>query len=123
MFVSVSSFTRLIYQKWYFFIPIVVLQDGQFYTSDPTPARWFHIVLNYIGPNDGEGIRIYYNGVKVASDTTKGARSRSAGDGRIVVGRGLTNKDKDYASVQVDELLFFNCQLSSADSSALATAT
>ena len=66
------------------------------------------MVLNYLGPGDGEGIRIYYDGSEVASDTTKTARSRSAGDGRIVVGRWYIDRDENYASVEIDELIFFN---------------
>ena len=79
----------------------------------PRPTGWTHIVLNYRGPNDGEGIRIYYDGTEVASNTTEGLGSRSAGDGRIVVGRVHTNHDERYASVQVDELIYFNAALTS----------
>ena len=65
-------------------------------------------MLNYLGPNDGEGVAIYYDGREVANETLKLSNSNSAGDGRIVVGRRLTNQDISYASVQVDELIFFN---------------
>ena len=27
--------------------------------------EWTHVLVNYIGPSDGEGIRIYYNGTQV----------------------------------------------------------
>ena len=72
-------------------------------------------MLNYIGPNDGEGIRIYYNGVQVTSDTAKTARSHSAGDGRIVAGRRRTDIDAYYASMQIDELIYFDAALTSDD--------
>ena len=49
----------------------VWLTDGYFYTSNPTPTGWFHIVLNYIGPNNSQGIRMFINGAEVASKTTK----------------------------------------------------
>ena len=52
-----------------------------------------HIVLNYIGPNNGQGIRIYHDGLQVGSDDTK------------TVG---TEDDSIYASVDMDELLFFS---------------
>ena len=89
----------------------------------PTPTGWTHIVMNYIGPNNGEGIRTYYNGTEVGNDPTKTALSRSAGDGRIVVGREYTDRDGAYASVMVDELLFFNRHLLSDEITSLATAT
>ena len=39
----------------------------------PKPTGWFHIVLNYIGPNN-EGIRIYYNGTEVVKWHNQGYR-------------------------------------------------
>ena len=64
---------------------------------------------------DGEGIWIYYNGAEVANGTTKHPRSYSAGDGRIVVGRSYTDEDKWHASMQIDELIFFNKAFSTTD--------
>ena len=51
----------------------------------------------------------------MASDTTKNVQSRSAGDGRIVVGRYFTDMDQWYSSVEVDELVFFNRALTVDD--------
>ena len=104
------------------FSPVVALQDRQFFTYPSRPTGWTHVVLNYIGPNDGEGIRIYYNGEKVKSDTTKLAGSTSAGDGRIGVGKIHIDSDHGYSSVQVDELIFFNHNSTSDEIAALATA-
>ena len=39
----------------------VILPTGHFYDEYNRQTGWFHILLNYIGPNDGEGIRIYYD--------------------------------------------------------------
>ena len=91
------------------------LLDGSFRTSQPKPTGWTHIVLNYIGPNNGEGIRIFKDGTEVDSDTTKATLSLTTGDGRIVVGRRYTNYDNYYASVAVDELIYFNALLTGFD--------
>ena len=91
------------------------LLDRQFLASHSRPTGWTHVVLNYIGPHVGEGIRNYYNGQEVASDTDKERVDRSTGDGRIVVGREYTDGDRDYASVQVDELIYFNAVLTHAE--------
>ena len=72
-------------------------------------------MLNYIGPNDGEGIRMFIDGAEVRSSTTGSARSVSVGDGRIVVGRLYPDLDQEYASVMVDELIYFNAALTSDD--------
>ena len=95
----------------------VWLTDGYFYTSNPTPTGWFHIVLNYIGPNNGEGIRMFINGAEVASKTTKSVSSYtpSSGDGRIIVGRTFTNSYERYTSLQIDELVYFNQDLNTEE--------
>ena len=93
----------------------VFLQNGRFQTYPYKPNGWTHAVLNYIGPSNGEGIRIFYNGAQVASDTSNDGGSHSAGDGRIVVGRYNTGEDGNYASVEVDELIFFNRSLSTLE--------
>ena len=74
-------------------------------------------MLNYIGPNNGEGIKIYYDGQEVDSDTEKVVWHLPGEDGRIVVGRLQTYKDQNgsYASVQVDELIYFNAALTNDD--------
>ena len=76
------------------------------------PTGWTHIVLNYIGPSDGQGIRVY--GMEVLNGITQDA-AHPAGDGRVVVGRRYTDQDTDYASMQIDELIFFNKALSTRD--------
>ena len=68
---------------------MVFLQNGYFLKYHYAPPGWTHIVMNYIGPNNGEGIRIYYNGVEEASVTAKGEGTYLAGDGRIVLGKNL----------------------------------
>ena len=96
------------------------LLDGQFVATSSEPAGWTHIVLNYIGPNDGEGLRIYYNGQEVPTVTFKNEEQYSAGDSRIVVGYRYTDHNQDagdcrYVSVQVDELVYFNVVLTDSD--------
>ena len=62
--------------------------------------------MNFIGPSDG--IQIYNDGVKVTNDASKRPKNYTDGDKNIVIGRRFSDLDKRYASVQVDELLFFN---------------
>ena len=73
--------------------------------------HWFHIVFNIIGPNDGQGFRIYHDG-KIGGNVTRFHRPRStAHDARIVIGRFYTGHNSSYASFDMDELLFFNKSL------------
>ena len=80
-------------------------------------SEWTHIVLNYIGPNDGQGIQIYQDGVLARTQTVKMALMTpyQPGDGRAVLGRKETNQDRDYSSIEMDELLFFNNKLTAEE--------
>ena len=86
-----------------------------FWTCYPKPTGWTHIVFNYIGPNNGQGIRVYIDGTEVDSNTTKDAHLGSVGDGRIIVGRRYTDSNEKYGSVHLDELIYFNAALTSDD--------
>ena len=91
------------------------LPNGYFVESHPRPSGWTYVVLNYIGPNSGEGIRIYMDGSEVGSDTSKRVWSGSTGDGRVVIGRYYTDQDKEYSSVHIDELIYFNNSLTNEE--------
>ena len=76
--------------------------------------------MSYIGPEDGQGIRIYQDGQKVAEDKEKTSSGMVApGDGMIVAGRRLKNDNYLYASFNLDELLFFNSALDAEDVDAI----
>ena len=77
------------------------------------------MVVNYIDPEDGQGIQMFFDQAEVSLGTHKNTFSRSAGDGRIVVGKYYTELDQDYASVMIDELIFFNKTLTNYEIEAL----
>ena len=96
----------------------IFLLDGYFQAAHTRPTGWTHIVLNYIGPSDDEGIRIYYDGAEVANDMTKSvARFNPADGGILVAKRG--DGDSGYTSLELDELIFFNKTLRTADITAM----
>ena len=72
------------------------------------PDGWFHLVLNYIGPADGQGFNIYTDGALLGNGTNKVTLSYTPGDGRLVIGRLFTDRDDAYVSVEVDELTVWN---------------
>ena len=89
------------------------LFGARFFVANQTKlSGWFHLVLNFLGPNDGQGIHIYYNGELKSVKDKPVQHTYAEGDRRIVIGRyysGNNNTKYDrFASVQVDELLFFN---------------
>ena len=76
------------------------------------PTDWTQVVLNYLGPEAGKGIRVYYDGVQTGSDDTERLVTFPPGIGRVALGRLYTDKDDHYPGVDVDELMFFNESLS-----------
>ena len=79
-----------------------------------TPNQWFHVVFNYFGPEpDEKGYTVYHNGDQVTSQFFIENDSRAPQkDAEIVIGRRFTGVDGFYSSLIVDELLFFNRDLS-----------
>ena len=95
------------------------MADGFFrITVDKPFPVWTHVVLNLIGPNDGQGIQVYLDGVHTGTDTVKSpvtGYTLKLGDGKVVMGRRYTGDDRDYASVEIDELVFFNSNIDTAE--------
>ena len=85
--------------------------SGMNATSD-----WTHVVLNYIGPNNGEGIQAYLDGKLAGSDDTITVYPWfvPGGNGVTIIGKKITPGGGMYASFEIDELAFFNVKLSEA---------
>ena len=87
--------------------------------------EWVHEVINYVGPNNGDDFGIYHNGDFIFNVTLFLTFTNQSipSDGRIVIGRTRTNVNFNYASVQVDELLFFNKNLTEQEIMMLSQST
>ena len=90
---------------------MLVLPGVFFVASQQNPIYWHHLVFNYIGTNGTQGIAVYHDGQEVTGSTNGQTLSTTAGPGEVVIGRYLTTWDGGYSSVLVDELLFFNREL------------
>ena len=86
------------------------LPDGSYSAQIPIPfMKWTHVALNYIGPEEGQGMRVYYDGTLTGNVTRKGSSTNPAGEGRIFIGRFFLDLDQfGYGNFDLDELLFFN---------------
>ena len=78
-------------------------------------SGWTHFALNYIRPNNGEGIELFRDGAEAVNSTTREITHRSDPDGRLVVGRYSTDTDNQYTSLEIDELFLFYHVLSSEE--------
>ena len=59
----------------------------------------------------GGGIAVYHDGNRIKSDTTRAGAPKPSGDGIVVVGVRVVDSLPKYASVFVDEVKFYNHQL------------
>ena len=96
------------------------LQDRRLIASVSKPTGWTHLVLNYLGPSDSEGIKVYRDGAE-GPDVTKDDLSCSTGDGRVVIGLASPDADRFYGTFQIDELIFFNETLTPEEIQMLAS--
>ena len=67
--------------------------DAFYHIVIPKSSSWTHFVMNYLGPESYQGVRLYENGELVGNDTFAGLRSTLTGNGRIVVGHFSTDQD------------------------------
>ena len=84
-------------------------------------------MVSFIGPNDGQGLRIYYDGVEARNSRPDRSPSRKSNstiqrnsERGIVIGRFNYKIDQLYASVQVDEMFFFNQALTETEITSLS---
>ena len=98
----------------YYFRSELYLPFGGFSRSRNLPSDddWAQVVINYIGEDKQLGMELYLNGIRQAHDNTSSPPTRTQGNGRIVIGRFLTEEDHSY-TMEIDELLFFNATLTS----------
>ena len=88
---------------------MISLPDGIFVANrNQISSGWFHVVINFVGPSDGEGIVVYYDGAQRAMNQYKQGNTYEAGSGEVVIGK----YNDIYSSLMMDELLFFNRKLS-----------
>ena len=91
------------------------MNNGSFVVSLGTIPGWFHLVVVYLGPNNGQGLVVYINGTNKRRDTLRYEDVHLTGNGELVIGRRCTNLDHSYTSVAVDELTLWNRELSAKE--------
>ena len=87
----------------------VDLHSKRFGKSIPRKSDWTHLVVNYLGPNDGEGIYVYQDGVQTGNNTIpRTTATIPSGYGGVILGKLVRTLDWQYRTVAMDDLLFFN---------------
>ena len=102
------------------FRTLIYVSDGGFFHCGTKPSNdWFHVVINYFGPNNGQGFKTYFDGNLRITDYTKWQHNTSPSNGKIVIGKFFADIDHYYTSMDLDELLFFNHTLTTQEINSL----
>ena len=97
----------------YIFRFIVTLNGSAFqnyYTV--TYNTWVHAGLVFRGVSDGEGTMVYIDGTLEITITERVSSTAGNPSGVLKIGRLFEGSNAKYSSAQVDELMFWNRQLS-----------
>ena len=86
----------------------------------PILDTWMHVALVYRGPN--EEIRLYVNGLPAGEDSTRAPIATAPADGRLKISK-LFEGNGQNSPATIDELLFWNRQLSQAEITAINNLT
>ena len=76
---------------------------------------WVHLVMNYIGPRNGQGFQVFQDGTLAGGTQSRGHFDATPGNGSLVLGKRYVNEDDNYAWIDVDELVFFNRKLTAQE--------
>ena len=71
-------------------------------------------MLNFIR-EEGEKFQVFKDGALVSVHQSENIVGRSPEDGRLVLGRRYTHGDQDYATIDLDDLVFFNRKLTAQE--------
>ena len=83
------------------------------------PSGWFHLALVFHGPEDGEGITMHRNEDHWTSRSLQDSNGFKNTSGTVIIGRLYSDRDSNYGNVMVDELTFWNRQLTEQEVDAL----
>ena len=90
----------------------------------PVLDTWMHVSLVYRGPAEGEGIRLYVDGLPAGDDTSRNPVTTTApADGRLKISKLFEGGNAQKTPTTIDELLFWNRQLSQAEITAIKNLT
>ena len=82
---------------------------------------WFHIVFNFLGLNDDQGIAVYHSGLLSGNPGLTNRYHALMHTGPMALGVAyFLNGEEMFSSLQVDELLFFNSSLTAHEISILS---
>lgn len=92
---------------------------GRKYSTNLSTGQWYHAVMTYDASKASSGIKLYLNGTRV-DNGDYGAGSYTAGRNSSTALRvGSNAQNNTYSNGKIDELAFFNTELSASNVSSI----
>ena len=94
------------------------VKDGYFHRNGfVIPNSWFHVTWVFHGPS--EGFTVHHADREYSGTDSIPYAFRHNSSGTVAIGRRLTMSNSDYGSLTVDELMFWNRELSKEEAQML----
>ena len=69
------------------------VNGGYFLVTFNPIVGWFHLVVGYLGPNNGHGLIAYVNGTEVGRDASRYDEVHPAGNGQLIIDSWYVDSD------------------------------
>ena len=93
----------------------VIVSTVYFHKELDVPSGWFHFTIVFHGPEHGQGFTVYGNTDSLTSTTLVNKTYISNSSGVVILGKLYEERDRHFGSLVVDELTFWNRQLSESE--------
>ena len=88
---------------------------GRKYTTNLSGGQWYHAVVTYDGSKASSGIKLYLDGSRVDDADYAGGTYTAAVNTSEEIRVSALHRNNTYSGGKVDELSFFNTELSASD--------
>ena len=92
---------------------------GRKYTTNLSSGQWYHAVVTYDGSKASSGIKLYLDGSRVDDADYAGGTHTASNNTSTEVRVSSLQINNTYSGGKVDELSFFNTELSASDVTAI----
>ena len=95
----------------------MAIGTGYFHTGLDVPSGWFHLALVFHGPENGQGFTLYVDNTSLTDSKMYVTNNDSTrySSGAVILGKSVVDRNNNYGSLSVDELTFWNRQLSETE--------
>ena len=92
---------------------------GRKYSTNLSIGQWYHAVMTYDASKASSGIKLYLNGARVDNGNYSSGTYTASRNSNTLVRVGAVQSNQTYSNGKIDEVAFFNTELSSSNVSSI----